>query len=241
MSIPQRGNTRFIDNIKTNLLKFKPVTPKSLSLYNVKDLNSTAPELFPVQNLIEKFQVIDRKRVFTADNKQRKTQSPVPEFAKEYVQEDIFPQKLTFKQPYVSLQNKSKPRILTSKPIKQRISITEDKKKISKTSSKQLSQTQERKVSQLYKPQILYLSPRSKIRIYSTINIGEIRPQKSPQKNLNLILKNLSKPHLILNKPNEETCQAIDEPIEYIKPALTFGEKLWRLNEVSIVSMISKQ
>ena len=72
------------------------------------------------------------------------------------------------------------------------------------------------------------------------MDIGESPRAKLPKKTINLLMQNLAKPQLLHQKHNEEVKNVPDKPIEYLKPAMTFGEKLWRLNEVSIFSMINK-
>lgn len=98
----------------------------------------------------------------------------------------------------------------------------------------------ESQIFHLYKPQVLHISPRSKVRIFSTINLTQSFEKKSPKKNPSPLIPSFVKPTLINQKSPEDTKPLIREPIGYVKPAMTFGEKLWRLNEVSIFSMINK-
>ena len=160
-------------------------------------------------------------RVFTAERKSRK-KSPIPEFIKEYILDSEYSKPNT-KQKYVPLFTKSRSRVQTSKPQKLRNSFCIADQK----SRTQPIETQEspKQIFHLYKPQILHLSPRSTIRIYSTVPLGERKHKQQRNKSNEFILKNLVKPVVSCQKNVENP---VFEPpsAEYLKPALTFGEKL---------------
>lgn len=92
----------------------------------------------------------------------------------------------------------------------------------------------------LYKPQILCISPRSKIKIYSKINLTINPPKRPNTKTSNLRRSSCYKPIIISPKNHDDNNLNVKEPVEYIKPAITFGEKLWRLNEILVFSLLKK-
>lgn len=51
-------------------------------------------------------------------------------------------------------------------------------------------------------------------------------------------MKNYCKPSIQGQKNLDDNSLIVKDPVEYVKPAMTFGEKLWRLNEVSIFNML---
>lgn len=231
---------------KNRFLNLKPVTPKSLSMFNMTDLRSIKNVGLSFTAPAKAKQETERKRIFTATCNKRSNKSPVPAFAKEYVQSASTTASKTVLRPH-HLMAKPKPKTVKPQKTREKKEKSEMRSgktplsshKRSNTHVEDLNKTQENKIFRMYKPQILHFSPRSKIKIYSTVNFGEtiVKPQK---RDINLTLLNLSKPQISCQKHLEEDSQVQYEPIEYLKPAMTFGEKLWRLNEVSIFSMIAK-
>lgn len=223
---------------KINLLQLKPVTPYSLFSLNDPKPSQTAPiDLLAINSTLT--QAIRPKPIFNSIDKPKKLESPLPEFIKEYVQGPVLCKNTTKNHTIpldnqVFTDNKYKSRVSTSKPSKQRDS--DDNYHRKSKSSEQSIKNYENSVFRLYKPQIIQFSPRSNIKLYSTFNLTQKKVKKKP--NRPHILRNVHKPIIPSQKNAEDDKITIPEPKEYLKPALTFGEKLWRLNEISIFNQL---
>lgn len=199
----------------------KPVTPKSLMMMTAGNVAQVVPYKIRSMYLEEPQMKASSKAAF------KKPASPLPDFMKEYLQS----------KEKVKVERQSSlhgtQRVKTTRPMKFR-RIHKSFEYRAQTSP----QKDNSKVFRIYKPQIIEISPRSKIKIYSTVNLSNTAPLKKIEK-FSLNVNSTLKPS-VNNTKHEETTQMLTETTEYIKPAMTFGEKLWRLNEVSIFSMITK-
>lgn len=198
----------------------KPVTPKTLIMMST----GLSTAYSPVQ-----------LRMDFAGQTRRKTQSihlpqhesPLPGFMKEYlVGADLKASKKIFKA-------KGQARVKTTQPQcrrKQRIRFEE--------TGKRQDMPQECKVFRIYRPQVIEISPRSKFTIYSTVNLTNTSPLKRVERCRFEVKQNVKV--LTVGTKGEDSSVELTDCGDYLKPALTFGEKLWRLNEVSIFSMVGK-
>ena len=206
---------------RNSLNSAKPVTPKTLMMLSSRQSSTTTPRKFRMMQMEEIQTRNASKGTF------KKPVSPLPDFMKEYLQN----------QEKVRVQRQStlhgSQRVQTSKPQRSR-KTNKSIQERAQTSP----ETVNPRVFRIYKPQIIEISPRSKFKLYSTVNLSNTAPRRKIEK-INLNFSSTLKPS-VNNSKIEETTQIMTENIEYIKPAMTFGEKLWRLNEVSIFSMIAK-
>lgn len=175
-----------------------------------------------------------KRKISTAANRNRSRASPMPSRFQEFIEKNLDNHKLSLRNSYNSLMQQSKSRIAISKSGNERSSSQQ-----SKTGTVDAGRRHpEPQIFHLYKPQILHISPRSKIRIYTTVNLTQNLPKKIPRKSPSLLMKNYCKPSIQGQKQLDDDSPIIKDPVEYVKPAMTFGEKLWRLNEVSIFNML---
>lgn len=221
----------------------KPVTPEYLLQMSYIGKNSSN-FLRDNVKLSGTQAIINRERPNTVNYKRtNKTfTSPVPEFVKDYIVSCMDSKKTTSKSN-LSTQAKSKDRFsqtcLIQKENTSRV-VFASKKKDKKRYSKMFDKSKEpalHKILRLYKPQILNFKDKSKIRVFSTISI-------EAKKNKEKLIKNLKRPNKLELKKGKKKYEPRVEEAEtpkkfiynYEKPAATFGEKLWRLNEVSILN-----
>ncbi|OMJ70224.1 hypothetical protein SteCoe_31854 [Stentor coeruleus] len=220
----------------------KPVTPKHLleMSYIVKNSSSFLRETTQFSDIQG---IINRKRPNTASYKRKNKiiTSPVPEFAKDYILSCMDSKKTTSKS-MLSTQAKSKDRLSQTCLIQNENTsqiVFGSEKKDKRRYSKRINIEKEptlNKILRLYKPQILNFKDKSKIRIFATISI---EARKSKEK----MIKNMKRLNKLELKKSKEKCESktveVETPKEvihnYDKPAATYGEKLWRLNEVSIL------
>jgi hypothetical protein len=203
------------------LQTFKPVTPKTLMV-----LPGGLTETRPVHRLNEKNNTLDRKKLEIKETFQR-DQETLPEFMKEYVQFEIGNRKKEGKSEKTTRVQTTKPQSRKRKDFQSFRPQSSPKK-----------ENRESRVFRIYQPQVIEISPRSKFKIYSTACLTNTVPLKKVQK-FNFSL-NFSQKQQTGQTKVEESSLVLNEPTDYLKPAMTFGEKLWRLNEVSIFSMIDK-
>ncbi|OMJ93330.1 hypothetical protein SteCoe_3682 [Stentor coeruleus] len=174
-----------------------------------------------------------KRKISTATNQNRSRTSPMPGLFQECIGKNLDNPKLSLRNSYNNLMEQSKSRITISKLGNERSSSQQ-----SKAGTIDGRKHPEPQIFHLYKPQILHISPRSKIRIYTTINLTQNLPKKIPRKNPSLLMKTYCKPSIQGQKSPDDSALIVKDPVEYVKPAMTFGEKLWRLNEVSIFNML---
>ena len=83
-----------------------------------------------------------------------------------------------------------------------------------------------------YQPQVIQISPRSKVKVFSCFPIAREENQSNIKRKISKAKhsKNLSTQPRVLPQIAQRllTCPEID-----MKPALTYGEKLWKLNELA--------
>lgn len=206
---------------RNNFISAKPVTPKTLMMLTSGQVSQVTPYRYRMMQMEEIQTSVASKATF------KKPVSPLPDFMKEYLQNQ---EKIRVRRQS-SLHGSQ--RVQTSKPQRNR-KVNQSIQERAQTSPEKANN----RVFRIYKPQTIEISPRSKFKIYSTLNLSNIAPMKKIQK-VNLNFSSTLKPS-VNNTKLEETTQMMTENAEYIKPAMTFGEKLWRLNEVSIFSMIAK-
>ncbi|OMJ73518.1 hypothetical protein SteCoe_27779 [Stentor coeruleus] len=189
----------------------------------------------------------DRKRYKTMSSKRVKRifESPVPEFAKEYVVSCPDSKKYHSKSS-LSTQVKSKDRLSqTCQIIKENNDkvLIERKKKDTKKKRdfKWMDMEKEptlNKIFRLYKPQILNFKDKSKIRVFATVSNGVKRSKAKLMKSLKQLNDiDLKKYKEKVEVEVEEVEKTREITKEYDRPAATYGEKIWRLNEVSILNL----
>jgi hypothetical protein len=215
----------------------KPVTPKTLMRFISGSWAEAENNMMRKKVEVARVRTENRNR---SGKKERRTgQSPIPGFMQDFMQEDNGPHRTQLRSVYYQ-SPADRTRINTSKPARQRLSITMNTQRAQTSPISELRKnTAEIRVFRMYKPQVLQISPRAKMKIYSNIEIPQ-NAKPSRKKIFNVTAENLRLPHIILKSPEGEKKVEIIEPIEYLQPAITFGEKLWRLNEVSLISGITK-
>jgi len=94
-----------------------------------------------------------------------------------------------------------------------------------------------------YKPQVIRLGPRSSMKIYSTSPVKVVEPKRQ-----GLVSRNIEnrKAYIPMPRSNKKPISSIvnsnEEPKEQplvVKPASTYGEKVWTLNNFSIIDKIN--
>ena len=213
----------------------KPVTPKTLFMMST-GLNSVST---PQQHRIE---FTRKPRNKTQTNKLAKPDSPLPGFVKEYlVNEELRESKIderSFKRLKSQMTQISQVTQMTQRVKTTQAQVRRRQRMWREEDLRKEEIVKESRVFRIYKPQVIEISPRSKFTIYSTIQLSNTSPLKRIQGG-SLGTGQVLKSATGVSK-GEETLAEVLESKDYLKPALTFGEKLWRLNEVSIFSMINK-
>lgn len=213
----------------------KPVTPKTLIMMST-GLNTVNT---PQQRRMD---FVSKTRHKTQTIQLAKPDSPVPGFVKEYlVSEELRKGKndgksckrLKSQMTQKSVIDQLTQRVKTTQPQVRRQVKTWRDEDLSKKGG-----FGECKVFRIYKPQVIEISPRSKFTIYSTVQLSNTSPLKRIQGAC--FATGLALKPVTGGSKGEESEVEVVESKDYLKPALTFGEKLWRLNEVSIFSMINK-
>ena len=219
---------------KAKILQLKPITPKSLSMHSIVDFTRSPLALVTLSNPTKAIKILENRRVSTTAYNKHRSISPVPAFAKEYIKADsVTASKTKIKSIYATLKIKSKPVTGSSKRSKTKLIVPLSSQRRSNTLNQtQINNSEGNKIFRLYKPQTVHFSPRSKIQIFTTMDVGDPHTPKPLKKTINLLLNNSPKPRHLHPTQNEEVHHIPDKPIDYPKPAITFGEKLWRLNEV---------
>lgn len=221
----------------------KPVTPKKLTMFRKsymtpQDTKSKIPAF-------ENFETVSKKNSKNQIlNKTQQLDSPVPEFAKEFV----------YSNPTSKIQNRKNShfkRYFDSSPPSCKNSFKHLRKTPSKTpvsksntrSKSNLSVTDPKeptlhKILRLFKPQIMKFKDKSHIQVFTTVSSAV----KKSKVKLSRRLQILNEVHRKKKSPPKELSVEVFEPQEsylkdYTRPALTFGEKLWKLNEISVLNI----
>ncbi|CAG9321382.1 unnamed protein product [Blepharisma stoltei] len=95
-----------------------------------------------------------------------------------------------------------------------------------------------------YKPHVIYITPRSKITLYSSFPIN-LKPDQAKPQNLSQMRTRNSSKYSFQDRPGSimMTQQKAAQPeiFPITKPALTFGEKILRLKELVIDPVVKEQ
>lgn len=244
MSQESQVELKTMKKMRTQSCTTKVVTPRHLLMMSsiVSDSHK-----FDFKTIKSEHPYFDRKRHKTMISKSVKNNfdSPVPEFAKEYVVSCPDSKKYQSKSS-LSTQVKSKDRLSqTCQIIKENndkvLSGRKKKDTKKKRNFKWMDMEKEptlHKIFRLYKPQILNFEDKSKIRVFSTVSNGVKRSKAKLMKSLKQLNDiDLKKYKEKVEIEVEEVEKTREITKEYDRPAATYGEKIWRLNEVSILNL----
>jgi hypothetical protein len=220
----------------------KPMTPKRLLLFTqpstsgLKDLHlNPNPQ---GQNTMLKLQ-----RPQTTKNQHSAIvgTANIPEFAREYVlglsdsrQPGVFPihsARIVSKDSFTKLNT---PRPNSSAPGK--IRKPQPKPKLKPETFMHKCTLND--ILNAYHPQILNFDDKSKIKVFTTVSKAVKRSKARLQRTMELLNRKYQKRKKVggdMAEESEEKVYEIEHP--YNKPAITFGEKLWRLNEMSVLQI----
>ena len=219
----------------------KPVKAINLAVFNEANKSHSNYFDWPVypSNLFQPKTCLNQS--FSAFNNRffHKSTSPVPEFAKEYII-DPAPTKKVLKKSklYSKSSSKSKiPQTPTSK--KSKVLIPKQNSKSAIVSDKK--EPSLHKILRLFRPQIQSFVHKSKIQVFSTVS-PKVKKSKAKLLDYEKSFKKLKPKKKEKKVPlNLNSIEPITSFNDYSKPAFTFGEKLWRLNEISIFNIENKQ
>ena len=93
------------------------------------------------------------------------------------------------------------------------------------------------KILRLYKPKIMNFKDRSKIRRYTTESIAVKRSKEKMLHSFKLLNQTFRKVNHKKKEVEEQNFETIIKYEEIDRPAVTFGEKLWKLNEISVLNL----
>lgn len=226
-----------------SLFLSKPITPKKLTMF-MKPNYPQEPSFS--QKICESFEnptkFIVKKKVL---NKTLNLDSPVPEFAKEFLhsgQTTVLNQRKNSyskrgSNPSTSPSCKNSFKTLIKAQSKGPISKsnTRSKSNLSVTDSKEPTL---HKILRLFKPQIMKFKEKSHIQVFTTVSPAVKKSKVKLSRRLEL----LNEVHRKKKRPAKELSVEVFEPQEqyindYTRPAITFGEKLWKLNEISVLNL----
>lgn len=231
-------------NMRTQSCTAKVVTPRHLLM--MSNIVSDSQKL-DFKNINSEHAYFDRKKHKTMISKRVNNffGSPVPEFAKEYVVNYSDSKKYNCKSS-LSTQVKSKDRLSqTYQIIKENNDKVLSGRKKNDNKKKRNFKWMEKeptlhKIFRLYKPQILNFNEKSKIRVFATVSNGVKRNKAKLMKSLkqlNDIVLEKYKEKVEIEIEVEEVQKTREITKEYNIPTATYGEKVWRLNEVSILNL----
>ena len=204
----------------------KPVTPKTLIMMSTGLTAGNSPLQFRTN-------FVSQTRRKTQSISLPKPDSPLPGFMKEYLINCDLRASRRIGKAQKDQQDRKAQRVRTTQPqVRRKERMWKDE------GLRKEDCVQESKVFRIYRPQVIEISPRSKFTIYSTVNLTNTSPLKRIQR-CNFDMGQTAKVTTAGTR-GEEVEVEVGESKDYLKPALTFGEKLWRLNEVSIFSMVNK-
>jgi hypothetical protein len=94
------------------------------------------------------------------------------------------------------------------------------------------------KILRLFRPQIMKFKEKSKIQVFTTVSPAVRKSKEKLQRSLKI----LNEVHRKKKKPPKEiSIEVFEKPLDYKidlnRPAITFGEKLWKLNEISVLNL----
>lgn len=208
------------------------ITPKVLCMHseaNAKALGETS-YLFP-RNLETQWKY--NGPVVVKHTDYRKPCSPVPDFAKEYLNWN--PPKKVKARP--NSQKASKKEIAVSPAVQQkkncRISHSQ-----SKTLSYSLQDSTLNQIFRFFKPQIQNFTDKDKIRRFSTETLAVKKSKAKLLEYSQKFRKNPKKSKKNKAKNITEGPNNLKNPKEFDRFAETFGEKLWKLHELSVLNLL---
>ena len=227
--------------LKSNFLSIgRTVTPENITC-----------AALPKQPLIHpQEETSQQKRLFPLNFKHFKTQAvrkgeksppPVPEFISEYMQQPnpyCVRRKSSFQPANLSFRTRRSPS--PAFLSEERVPSTTE---VPVLSYKDFQRPLPRPAPpQYYKPQVVHVSRRSKITLYSSFTTSakpiRSRPAKSVSKP-SVRHPSLLKPHRV-TRPENASAMYSSEPIVDI-PAMSFGEKLLRINELVVQPALQQE
>jgi hypothetical protein len=221
-------------------LKFKDFKPHHLNLSCNTFLNVT--QVIPDSHLQIQSPFPARKRPSTAKNTKKKIRgtTPVPEFASEYLYKPYRFKKNT-KSSFLDPKKSSNQKTSNSLPPKKIKIVKKTLKKRPQSTKNSEKEPALNQILRLFKPQVQNLSEKNNFKVFPTVSIGVKRSKANLLRHLKILSRH--KPSLELPTYEkitlkEEKIQEIKDFKGYSKPAETFGDKLWRLNEVSVINIL---
>ena len=169
-------------------------------------------------------------------------ESPLPEFAEEFVYH--VPKSATRKRYHYD----SKRPLIPSAPVSvksssKKLILTPSKSAIKSKSKSQLlksdcKESTLHKILRLYRPQVMKFKEKTHIQVFTTVSPAVRKSKAQLQRSLKL----LNDVHRKKKKPPKElSIEVLDKPLEYKldfgRPAITYGEKLWKLNEITMINL----
>lgn len=212
-----------------------PIKPKRPNLFLGSQMNSSFQMASSLQATF-----LTQSRPQTTSHKRpiKKPESPIPEFAQEFVHNCSKSKPVCNRSvKSISLQSRESlnARATPKKALSRQASNQKSKSNIQPADCKEPTL---HKILRLYKPQILHFEDKSRIRVFTTVSRAVKKSKIRLIKNSQLLNRVFGKKYREKQEEVIEVNEKNREPIiEYPKPAVTYGEKLWRLNEVSVLNL----